>query len=202
MYDRAPIVVLPNDCALPERGCPGRTYDGYDARCKSKKGGVSSNSSSNNGKSMYPRAVEDNHNGWAMPGPSCAPTSFPFMPPPLVPDVSSSESDESDGVASPPPEYSGSAQGAAMQQYQYQYGPFMMSMPQEQYDKALAFLPHPPTSSAMSGSSNKELKKKSDKERKRTTSSNSSSARFKSNDYGRSSFASSSLELDGCLGGF
>ncbi|PAV22574.1 hypothetical protein PNOK_0253100 [Pyrrhoderma noxium] len=22
-YDRAPIVVLPNDCALPERGCPG-----------------------------------------------------------------------------------------------------------------------------------------------------------------------------------
>ncbi|KAG8702106.1 hypothetical protein FRC11_011669 [Ceratobasidium sp. 423] len=26
-YDRSPIVVLPNSCALPARGCPGRTYD-------------------------------------------------------------------------------------------------------------------------------------------------------------------------------
>ena len=25
-YDRSPIVVLPNICALPARGCPGRTY--------------------------------------------------------------------------------------------------------------------------------------------------------------------------------
>lgn len=25
-YDRSPIVVLPNVCALPERGCPGKTY--------------------------------------------------------------------------------------------------------------------------------------------------------------------------------
>ena len=25
-YDRSPIVVLPNICALPERGCPGKTY--------------------------------------------------------------------------------------------------------------------------------------------------------------------------------
>ncbi|KAF5314310.1 hypothetical protein D9619_011756 [Psilocybe cf. subviscida] len=26
VYDRSPIVVAPNTCALPERGCPGRTY--------------------------------------------------------------------------------------------------------------------------------------------------------------------------------
>src|ERR1700728_3993766 len=26
LYDRSPIVVSPNSCALPERGCPGRTY--------------------------------------------------------------------------------------------------------------------------------------------------------------------------------
>ncbi|CAE6450626.1 unnamed protein product [Rhizoctonia solani] len=26
-YDRSPIVVMPNSCALPARGCPGRTYD-------------------------------------------------------------------------------------------------------------------------------------------------------------------------------
>ncbi|PSS37231.1 hypothetical protein PHLCEN_2v920 [Hermanssonia centrifuga] len=25
-YDRTPIVVPPNNCSLPERGCPGRTY--------------------------------------------------------------------------------------------------------------------------------------------------------------------------------
>ncbi|KLO20431.1 hypothetical protein SCHPADRAFT_6061 [Schizopora paradoxa] len=26
VYDRSPIQVSPNACALPERGCPGRTY--------------------------------------------------------------------------------------------------------------------------------------------------------------------------------
>ena len=25
-YDRSPIAVMPNECALPARGCPGRTY--------------------------------------------------------------------------------------------------------------------------------------------------------------------------------
>lgn len=25
-YDRSPISVMPNECALPARGCPGRTY--------------------------------------------------------------------------------------------------------------------------------------------------------------------------------
>ncbi|KAF8589055.1 hypothetical protein K439DRAFT_495677 [Ramaria rubella] len=25
-YDRRPLVVAPNECAIPERGCPGRTY--------------------------------------------------------------------------------------------------------------------------------------------------------------------------------
>ncbi|KAG8749607.1 hypothetical protein FRC14_001227 [Serendipita sp. 396] len=30
-YDRTPIVVLTNELALPERGCPGRTFDDLDA---------------------------------------------------------------------------------------------------------------------------------------------------------------------------
>lgn len=88
-------------------------------------------------------------------------------PPPLVPDVSSSKSDESDGVASPPTEYNGAVPDVSMPPYQY--GPFTMPT-QEQSGKALAFLPHPPSSSPMSNNSGSI--KKSDKERKRTTSSN------------------------------
>ncbi|KAG8808984.1 hypothetical protein FRC17_003671 [Serendipita sp. 399] len=30
-YDRTPIIVLANELALPERGCPGRTFDDLDA---------------------------------------------------------------------------------------------------------------------------------------------------------------------------
>jgi len=30
LYDRTPIVVAENECRLPQRGCPGRTYDASD----------------------------------------------------------------------------------------------------------------------------------------------------------------------------
>jgi len=30
LYDRTPIVVTENECRLPQRGCPGRTYDASD----------------------------------------------------------------------------------------------------------------------------------------------------------------------------
>ena len=67
-YDRSPIVVVPNNCALPERGCPGRTYY-YEARCRQQQ--------------QQPPALGG--------------------PPPLIPDLSS-ESEESDGFISPPPQ--------------------------------------------------------------------------------------------------
>jgi hypothetical protein len=103
-YDRSPIVVGPNTCALPERGCPGRTYTLEErevapceiAPCSYDKGA---------GRSKHPRSMsnqalglhfgdEDRKLSIATPYPS-------DLPPPLVPDLSSSESDESDGVRIP-----------------------------------------------------------------------------------------------------
>ncbi|KAF5353517.1 hypothetical protein D9756_007857 [Leucocoprinus leucothites] len=78
-YDRSPIVVGPNICALPERG--GRTYvlDEQSSPTSSRR-----RSSSKSGRVLHPRAIRDN---------------IPSMPS-LIPDLSS-ESDESDGFPSP-----------------------------------------------------------------------------------------------------
>lgn len=175
-YDRAPIVVAPNECALPERGCPGRTYE-----CKSAKVLKS-------GKHPHPRAAEASADG-RIPyfGPSQA-YSPSRGPPALVPDISS-ESDDSDGVVSPPPEYS-IVCGAGTAGQHYAHAIRIASPSQEQLDKALAFLPHAPSSPPKQDSSQKR-----DKDRKRR----SDNVRFKSEDGARS-FAASSL--DGCLGGF
>lgn len=79
-YDRSPIVVGPNDCALPERG--GRTYVlGEQPEPSSSRRRASSKS----GRLLHPRAIRDN--------------MIPSMPA-LIPDLSS-ESDESDGFPSP-----------------------------------------------------------------------------------------------------
>lgn len=188
-YDRAPIVVLPNDCALPERGCPGRTYDNSSGYKTPRPATLTSKC----GRTPHPRAAEASADGRIsrcnLVYPQNASSSSMMMlastirgPPPLVPDISSSESDESDGIVSPPPEYYVGGAGAAASIVS------IASTSQEQLDKALAFLPHAP-------SSPKKDSQKRDKDRKRR----SSSPRFKSED-GTRSFAASSL--DGCLGGF
>lgn len=92
-YDRSPIVVGPNSCALPERGCPGRTYtlEGGEDRRPARTGRPE-----HTGRHLHPRSLgrqNDISIGDELPS---------NMPPPLVPDLSSSESDESDGVLSPP----------------------------------------------------------------------------------------------------
>ncbi|KAJ7619304.1 hypothetical protein FB45DRAFT_1062744 [Roridomyces roridus] len=145
-YDRTPIEVATNVCALPARGCPGRTY--YD--CDKKLGGPRSPTPSAPLRGhLHPRALaraqeqqgcedyEEDDDGQRdqertptrtspyipLPVPPPIPqppysqpsqqyTLFyppypyqlpPTAPPPLVPDLSS-ESDESDGFTSPPPE--------------------------------------------------------------------------------------------------
>jgi hypothetical protein len=98
-YDRSPIVVLPNICALPARGCPGRTYIpgsslGPSPDLHSRKAAISSG-----GKHLHPRRAL----GFGLV-PEATPDNLTItsdIPPPLVPDVSS-ESDESDGFTSPP----------------------------------------------------------------------------------------------------
>ncbi|KZT06985.1 uncharacterized protein LAESUDRAFT_652023 [Laetiporus sulphureus 93-53] len=108
-YDRSPIVVQPNRCALPERGCPGRTYAVGDPAAASSPSRRTR--SPTRGRHLHPRAVrnvsyrererddEDDEDD------DPTPRGTPLIPalPALVPDLSS-ESDESDGFTSPPTE--------------------------------------------------------------------------------------------------
>ncbi len=191
-YDRAPIVVAPNVCALPERGCPGRTYDESagvaksSRKCKVQPGALSAPATS----SMSGGQAESSAAAAArMYGPMQAPFPGPSSrPPPLVHDLSS-ESDESDGAISPP-EYGNPVIGVLPPPMSYPY-PYAPS--QEQLDKALSFLPHAPPS-----------RQERDKHSNRRCSTGGklrsiSPTRYKSED-GTRSFAASSL--DGCLGGF
>ncbi|KAF9778884.1 hypothetical protein BJ322DRAFT_459217 [Thelephora terrestris] len=75
IYDRSPIVVVPNSCALPERGCPGRTYT-LERNCRRSNefGGL---------RTLFGDESTES-----------------LLPPPLIQDTSSSSSDESsDGLA-------------------------------------------------------------------------------------------------------
>ncbi|EGN94912.1 hypothetical protein SERLA73DRAFT_77645 [Serpula lacrymans var. lacrymans S7.3] len=112
-YDRSPIVVTPNSCALPERGCPGRTYTLEEERSSSPI--LMKKKVSNNGIHLHPRAVPPQQDPYVRPShlhyhQNNADDDFERSPrsssslPPLIPDLSSSESDESDGFISPPPE--------------------------------------------------------------------------------------------------
>lgn len=86
VYDRAPIAVSPNLCALPERG--GRVYTSM-ARTPT---GITTFP----GDYFHPRAFD-------APGPPDVPGT-PFNPPSLIPDLSPSESsDDNDGVSDSPP---------------------------------------------------------------------------------------------------
>jgi hypothetical protein len=195
IYDRAPIVVLPNVCALPERN--ERTYP-PSSECPPSPSSPSSSSSSTKkrrpaqhaksgsaqaavagaGAALHPHAFRD-----ASSSDSAARQYHQQPPqlqlPQLVPDLSSSESDESDvngGLPPDPTHFSstghppisiiidGSSDAAAAAQ--------------------LAFLPHA-----------NEREKKPRRERSRTRGGGGlpRSAR-------KSEFALD--ELDGCLGGF
>ncbi|KAG2121318.1 hypothetical protein DEU56DRAFT_834473 [Suillus clintonianus] len=99
-YDRSPIVVAPNTCALPERGCPGRTYTLDGDRPASSS---SPSKRLQHGIHLHPRAVY-NHQSQISPskpsgfddGSQRTPWRSSPTQPPLIPDLSS-ESDQSDG---------------------------------------------------------------------------------------------------------
>jgi hypothetical protein len=95
-YDRAPIVVLPNACALPERN--GRTYTPSNESCAARK--RRSTHAAAQGATLHPQALA------AAAAPSNPKTSVSDPAgrmPSLVPDLSScSESDESDISSTPP----------------------------------------------------------------------------------------------------
>lgn len=153
-YDRSPIVVSPNTCALPARGCPGRTYTLDDVPpCPSKN---PPRGHPYGGRDLHPRAFaaarmspiynEDPYEEaqrtptrtyYQLPHPP------PPPPPPLIPDLSS-ESDESDGFMSPPPASClfppPPPSGHKYPAYHPQYPAFPIN------PASLAFLPHAPSS--------------------------------------------------------
>ncbi|KIK97241.1 hypothetical protein PAXRUDRAFT_825133 [Paxillus rubicundulus Ve08.2h10] len=107
-YDRSPIIVAPNTCALPERGCPGRTYT-LDEHDPSQSSSPPRRRSHHNGIHVHPHAVSNHQvsnssdrTTGVEDDPLGAPTRASSLHlPPLIPDLSS-ESDESDGSATPP----------------------------------------------------------------------------------------------------
>ncbi|KZT66261.1 hypothetical protein DAEQUDRAFT_740126 [Daedalea quercina L-15889] len=158
-YDRSPIVVQPNSCALPARGCPGRTYTLDDAAStfSPRQSSCRKRSPSRAGRHLHPRAASAlpvaHHADEEDDDPT--PRASPHAPlPALVPDLSS-ESDESDGFTSPPnelivtgahPPRSGKAGADSLAM-----GFAALHLSESE---ALAFLPHPPSSPRMYSSGN------------------------------------------------
>ncbi|KAH7886364.1 hypothetical protein F5I97DRAFT_1778995, partial [Phlebopus sp. FC_14] len=98
-YDRTPLVVAPNNCALPGRHerefTEGRTRAEYESLSSRSR---SSRREEMKGSYFHPRAYE-----------ACyPPPPFSSRPPPLIPDSFhydvSSESDDSDGLITTPPD--------------------------------------------------------------------------------------------------
>jgi hypothetical protein len=167
-YDRSPIVVTPNSCALPERGCPGRTYTLDDPAPQPRQSNW--RSGAHNGRHLHPRAVapayrassyedddsEDNDSQ------RTSSRTYSIVPP-LIPDLSS-ESEESDGPVSSSPE---PAQYPTPSSYHHPphsmpivapshppiphapYMPYSTADHHQAYfansPNALSFLPHPPS---------------------------------------------------------
>ncbi|KZV74101.1 hypothetical protein PENSPDRAFT_541611, partial [Peniophora sp. CONT] len=92
-YDRKPIMVGRNECALPERN--GRMYTPRPDRHRTRPSGASVAEPVALGSYFHPHAALA-----CQPEPLDAPEA-PFNVPALIPDVTS-ESDESDAIITPP----------------------------------------------------------------------------------------------------
>lgn len=171
-YDRAPIAVAPNSCALPERG--GRTY-------------TSSSESWNlrqvKGSYFHPQAYEA-----CEPEPHTTPAAS-STPPQLIPDLSS-ESDESDGPIITIHDSNSLNTSIPLHYGHLRSSPIPRARSLESLDNALYFLPHAP--SPMKGMQ---------KRRKRRSLSRSrvGGDAFRQDIKSSDTFSPS---LDGCLGGF
>jgi hypothetical protein len=182
IYDRAPIVVLPNACALPARN--ERTYTPSGEYAPSSSHPQSSHrkhrSSASQGAALHPHAFRD-----ALPSSDPAPAAVGWQQhqqpqqqqqqmPPLVLDLSS-ESDESDGNTVPPDPMHFPSTGH----------PPIAIVDGAGSEAALSFLPHA---------------NEREKPRKEHRSQSRSRAGPRSSSMRKSEFALP--ELDGCLGGF
>ncbi|KAI0297559.1 hypothetical protein B0F90DRAFT_1738083 [Multifurca ochricompacta] len=100
IYDRAPIVVLPNACALPERN--GRTYPppSESPACQKKRRSTQAAQGVVCHSQVFTTA--SNNASSSSSSSSSISSGPPGRLPSLVPDFSSSESDESDMSSTPP----------------------------------------------------------------------------------------------------
>ncbi|KAJ2914890.1 hypothetical protein MD484_g5516, partial [Candolleomyces efflorescens] len=204
MYDRTPIVVDKNTCALPERGCPGRTYVLEEQQAMQQQQQQQARSAS-----YHPRAL----NSATQYRPVDSSRASLHNLPQLVPDLSSSESDESDGLSSSP----------SIPQYLYSYGANGLPAKyehQDSYDNypsnninALSFLPYPPSPPA-NYNCNSSSDAQCPKSRKKRSSSRSrhdgasdpdripSKSSSRRREYLLSNGGGFGMQDDGCLGGF
>lgn len=182
-YDRTPIVVEANACALPARGCPGRTYNLVDDQPSPRTiSECGRQSAALPGKHLHPRAVAFAFAGGAclgvlpaggIGGPRGSSAGHDVETdrsavggtkgtvPPLIPDVSSSESEESDGLASPPLEHL-YFPATSLSRMRSRPSSIPTAIPSKRHDRSavahflptspstpteLSFLPHPPSPS-------------------------------------------------------
>ncbi|KAG8989193.1 hypothetical protein FRB90_002373 [Tulasnella sp. 427] len=194
-YDRTPIVVSQNSCAMPERGCRNYATEGQQQQFAW-------------GRSFHPSAF----NAYRPMGTS----DELFMDPGLLPPGLSSDdgsSEESDGIASPPPEaIQASSDGSHYRAYVPSqshlhtdplshppiphpsidaYDTTSSSNSSNATDYSLSFLPHPP---AISTCSSKKSRDKSKQHHHREPRSAATASSFSSS-WGQSDESS-------CLGGF
>ncbi|KAI1789259.1 hypothetical protein LXA43DRAFT_1155179 [Ganoderma leucocontextum] len=142
-YDRSPIVVLPNNCALPERGCPGRTYAPEESsRFRHLK---RSSLSPTAGKHLHPRAVPNDRSLDDDRTPRQSPRDDAHPLPPLVPDLSSESSEESDGFSSPPPQLYHAPSTYGKMSLEHSLMNLSLAGTNAPSTSALSFLPHPPS---------------------------------------------------------
>jgi len=185
VYDRAPINVSPNRCELPERG--GRVYTpSPERRCH---------------RVMLPR--DSSREGYFQPhafrAAGSSQSSSSSSIPPLIPDLASSESDETSDVT-PGSSPRGTSHIPTIPtipiNVAFDPRPHMLhhnTHSAEEIDNALSFLPHPPS----------HPKEKLDKVSKRRSPSRCQSSGNERHRI-KSTFESSRPDddSDGCLGGF
>jgi hypothetical protein len=126
-YDRSPIVVAPNECAMPARGSRATAVAGPSTPRASR---------SRSPRSYHTSQQPDSY--FAANAPS-APATSGHIPPLTWSGSSSSESDESDGPFTPPMPDAATTPRAA------RFNALGLTPSNGVHDSALAFLPHPPS---------------------------------------------------------
>lgn len=213
-YDRTPVAVAPNECALPRRNCPDRTYVLCDREARLLTQVDADKEQKYHADESTPRPYSSQQRLDYFSSPTYTLTASPYYsaPPRTVPDLTWSESEDSDALISPPvdldlcqPLSTLSLSSPAARTSTRTQRP-LLSSPTDVSQDVLSFLPHPP----LPPHERKRSLSPRNRERKDRTSSSSDSDRptfttsrpkpFRPR-YS-SSFGSDIPPDSGCFGGF